>query len=303
MKPLMRLWMSLPVAWGLFEDRFAAWQLRAKETPQVRPRYVGVTDSAATRRATQLELLRAWPGGEVKELASVVGGMAVLDLIQKLRQRHVRVRRLKLFDVNEQQLEFGELILELLRLNDREGLVQALYGRKMRDLGRVLCLANMMDFLDLPINQESFRQTSQQLPAHLRGLYKQVFESLSGPKGWPVAWPCFGQRSSLPRRPGLSRAQRRLGGARNEALHINEAGWLESERSFEEAKTAVLELEEIEFKRMNLQDLETSGDNRVVYISNIDGSPQFLAENALSEWRREAKGTLLLSTRRAEWLD
>lgn len=299
----MRLWMSLPVAWGIFEDRFAAWQLRAKETPQVRPRYVGVTDSAETRRATQLELLRAWPGGDVTELASVVGGMAVLDLIQKLRQRGVRVRRLQLFDMNQEQLEFGELMLELLRLNDREGLVQALYGRKMRDLGRVLCLSNMMDFLDLPVNQESFRQTSQRLPAHLRHLYDQISQSLSGPRGWPVAWPCFGGRSSLPQRPGLSKAQRRLGGGRNEALHINEAGWLETEASFQEAKDAVLDLEEIEFKLMNLKNLEKSGERRVVYISNIDGSPQFLAEDALSEWRREAKGTLLLSTRRAEWLD
>lgn len=121
-----------------------------------------------------------------------------------------------------------------------------------------------------------------------------------------MAWPCFGQRETLPkRRPAtlrLTKSQRRLGGNRNEAFHINEVGWLLSDTSYLELRTSLLQIERIEFQLLNLQDLPKAADQRIVFISNIDGSPQFLAEDSLREWREQASGTLLLSTRQAEWL-
>lgn len=134
---------------------------------------------------------------------------------------------------------------------------------------------------------------------------QDVFRCISQPSGWPVAWPCFGQRETLPkRRPAtlsLTKSQRRLGGNRNEAFHINEVGWLLSDTSYLELRTSLLQ-KRIDFQLLNLQDLPKAADQRIVFISNIDGSPQFLAEDSLREWREQASGTLLLSTRQAEWL-
>lgn len=55
----------------------------------------------------------------------------------------------------------------------------------------------------------------------MQELYRSVFRCISRPSSWPVVWPCFGRSSSLPQRRmapvSLSKAQRRLGGHRNDA--------------------------------------------------------------------------------------
>ena len=237
----------------------------------------------------------------------------------------IPVQKVYFFDVNETQLDFGKLMLRLIEINeDRDGLVQSLYGRSMKSLGdgpggsRLLSASNMMDFLDLPVDpnmqslmserlgcEDSNLNLSESELSKLSELYKDVFECISQPSGWPVAWPCFGQRETLPKRRlatmSLTKSQRRLGGNRNEAFHINEAGWLVSDTSYLELRSS-LQLLEIEFQLLNLRDLPKVADQRIVFISNIDGSPQFLAEDILGEWRRQASGTLLLSTRQVEWL-
>ena len=43
------------------------------------------------------------------------------------------------FDVDEKQLDFGKLMLRLIEINhERDGLIQALYGRSMKSLGSVV---------------------------------------------------------------------------------------------------------------------------------------------------------------------
>ena len=92
-----------------------------------------------------------------------------------------------------------------------------------------------------------------------------------------------------------------LGGNRNEAFHVNEVGWLVSDTSYQQLRS-MLQVPEIEFRLMNLRDLPRVADQRIVFISNIDGSPQFLKEDTLGVLRKEARSTLLLSTRQGEWL-
>ena len=225
----------------------------------------------------------------------------------------IRVQKVFFFDVNQTQLDFGKLMIRLVEINqNREGLVQSLYGRSMKSLGhgpagqRVLGASNMMDFLEMPADPNIYSMMSAQLDEHLKELYKDVFECISQPSGWPVAWPCFGQGETLPKRRmaavSLTKSQRRLGGNRNEAFHINEVGWLASDSSYTELRSLLLQLPEIEFQVLNLRDLPKVADQRIVFISNIDGSPQFLAEDMLGKWKQQASGTLLLSTRKAEWL-
>ncbi|CAK9078138.1 unnamed protein product [Durusdinium trenchii] len=222
----------------------------------------------------------------------------------------VKVKKAIFFDVSELQLQYGQLLLHLIQLHPtREALVEALYGRSMARFGRVLCASNMMDFLNEAPAAEPEIQTRERLPEQLQELYRSVFRCISRPSSWPVVWPCFGRSSSLPQRRmapvSLSKAQRRLGGHRNEAFHINEAGWLKSDETFQQLRSCILELQKrncLEFRHLNFRDIPKVGEQRVIFISNIDGSPQFLADDQLGAWRREAHGTLLLSTRGAEWL-
>lgn len=227
----------------------------------------------------------------------------------------IRVQKVIFFDVDEKQLDFGKLMLRLIEINhERDGLIQALYGRSMKSLGsvvpggpaRLLGASNMMDFLDLPVDSNIQSMMSEKiLDPILKDLYKDVFECISQPSGWPIAWPCFGRQETLPKNRlatrSLTKSQRRLGGNRNEAFHVNEVGWLVSDTSYQQLRS-MLQVPEIEFRLMNLRDLPRVADQRIVFISNIDGSPQFLKEDTLGVLRKEARSTLLLSTRQAEWL-
>eukprot|EP00439_Symbiodinium_sp_Y106_P033114 s1034_g3.t5 len=334
---------SLPVASvnAGFEERFLMWREAAKQHPVPnRPPYIACTEAASVRAATCRRLLRTWPGGPVEDFRSVVGGLSGFDSLEALSKAQVGVRRVTLFDINRTQLLYGELILELLCLaSSRDAFLASLFGRSERKFGRVLGASNMMDFLDLPVDRDIESSIACQLPAKLQGDYRTVFTCISAPCGWPVAWPSFGQREKLPKRrscvASLTKSQRRLGGQKNEAFHINECGWLKEERSYCRLRALLMDLRasgSLSFQRKNLTDMHPtdgstarrSGDKPnlgplalshlcsqpeglcVLFISNIEGSPQFLDELALKNLRqglsRGHGGTLLLSTRRAEWL-
>eukprot|EP00439_Symbiodinium_sp_Y106_P033066 s1034_g3.t4 len=308
---------SLPVASvnAGFEERFLMWREAAKQHPVPnRPPYIACTEAASVRAATCRRLLRTWPGGPVEDFRSVVGGLSGFDSLEALSKAQVGVRRVTLFDINRTQLLYGELILELLCLaSSRDAFLASLFGRSERKFGRVLGASNMMDFLDLPVDRDIESSIACQLPAKLQGDYRTVFTCISAPCGWPVAWPSFGQREKLPKRrscvASLTKSQRRLGGQKNEAFHINECGWLKEERSYCRLRALLMDLRasgSLSFQRKNLTDMHPTDGSTVLFISNIEGSPQFLDELALKNLRqglsRGHGGTLLLSTRRAEWL-
>lgn len=250
----------------------------------------------------------------MEDFRSVVGGLSGFDSLEALSKAQVGVRRVTLFDINRTQLLYGELILELLCLaSSRDAFLASLFGRSERKFGRVLGASNMMDFLDLPVDRDIESSIACQLPAKLQGDYRTVFTCISAPCGWPVAWPSFGQREKLPKRrscvASLTKSQRRLGGQKNEAFHINECGWLKEERSYCRLRALLMDLRasgSLSFQRKNLTDMHPTDGSTVLFISNIEGSPQFLDELALKNLRqglsRGHGGTLLLSTRRAEWL-
>ncbi|CAE7284758.1 Pol [Symbiodinium microadriaticum] len=298
-----------------FEERFLMWREAAKQRPVPnRPPYIACTEAASVRAATCRRLLRIWPGGPVEDFRCVVGGLSGFDSLEALAKAQVGVRRVTLFDINETQLLYGELILELLCLaSSRDAFLASLFGRSERKFSRVLGASNMMDFLDLPVDRDIESSIVCQLPAKLQGLYRTVFTCISTPCGWPVAWPSFGQHELLPKRrncvASLTKSQRRLGGQKNEAFHINECGWLREEMSYCRLRALLMDLRasgSLSFQRMNLKDMHPTDGPTVLFISNIDGSPQFLDELALANLRqglsRGHGGTLLLSTRRAEWL-
>eukprot|EP00445_Apocalathium_hangoei_P024095 CAMPEP_0203921708 /NCGR_PEP_ID=MMETSP0359-20131031/61826_1 /ASSEMBLY_ACC=CAM_ASM_000338 /TAXON_ID=268821 /ORGANISM="Scrippsiella Hangoei, Strain SHTV-5" /LENGTH=483 /DNA_ID=CAMNT_0050849441 /DNA_START=1 /DNA_END=1452 /DNA_ORIENTATION=+ len=319
-----------------FEERMLQQQDRARELPrQDRPRYVGCTESADVRESVVRSLLRTWPAGSgVDEFWTVAGGLSGLDSLAALQGAQVPVARLVIFDRDPLQLSYGELVLTLIGLfENRDAFVAALFGRSMKAWGRLIGASNMLDFLDVPIDERIEPRVLEMLPSHLRDVYTAAFACAARREGWPLVWPSFGYKEKLPLRR-LPNAKRRLGGGRNEALHINEAGWLKDEISYERARQALAGIK-VEFRSLELGDLRSPAvARRVVFISNIDGSPQFMNEQALGRLRLELSGgtgiqsepdragfrdssapdegargtregqpgTLLLSTRRAEWL-
>ncbi|CAE8597802.1 unnamed protein product [Polarella glacialis] len=324
-----------------FEERFLARQEAARGGDAVpdRPRYLGCTESAEVRQATSRALLRTWSersgGGacdSAHEFWMVVGGLTGLDSLCAMARSQIEVQKLVLFDCDPLQLSYGELMLALVGIcPNRESFVRALFGRSMAAWGRLVGASNMLDFLDLPVMPEVEQEMTAGLPPKLRGLYATVFGCIARQESWPLAWPSFGQSEKLPKsRRGavqLSNAQRRLGGGRNEAFHINEAGWLKDEASYAFVRNTLTSLDAckggLELRLLNLGDMKPShnGCRRVLFISNIDGSPQFLDGVALESLRQSLRGlggqasakvdgggeassggTLLLSTRRAEWL-
>ncbi|CAE7034692.1 Pol [Symbiodinium natans] len=304
---------SLPLGSVSFEERFLIWREAARKRPvENRPRYIACTEAASIRAATCRRLLRTWPGGPVDDFRCVVGGLSGFDCLEALVKAKVAVRKLTLFDLNPMQLLYGELMLELVGLApSRDAFLASLFGRSEHKFGRVLGVSNMMDFLDLPV--DSSLLCSMQLPERLRGLYATVVGCISEPSGWPVAWPSFGQRELIPKRRmapvSLTKSERRLGGQKNEAFHINEEGWLKDESSYRRVRALLMDLRasgSVSFELMNLKDVSPADGQSVLFISNIDGSPQFLADSALDTVRegliKGSGGTLLLSTRRAEWL-
>lgn len=314
--------MAVEAPRATFQERFLAQQERARGLPRPgRPRYVGCTESAEVREAFCKALLRTWPGGPVDEMWSVVGGMSGLDALAALSGTQTPVKRLVFFDRDPLQLRFGELVLALVSAcATRDSFVEALFGRSMKNWGRLVSASTMLDFLDEPIDESVAPRLAAQLPSHLKDLYLEVFACLARREGWPLVWPSFGRSTRLSLR-GLPNAKRRLGGGRNEALHVNEAGWLFDERRYALARGAIEAAEAVDFRAVELADLGALVPaRRVVFISNIDGSPQFMQDDALASLRarlagaagaarddgRPAEeacpGTLLLSTLRAEWL-
>jgi len=248
----------------------------------------------------------------VDEFWAVIGGMSSLDSISALAMSNISIHKIIFFDRDPLQVHFGKLIISLLQLcPTRERFVECLFGRSMKAWGRLLSVSTMLDFLDLPVDRSVADNVRTQLPADLHGLYDTVFQCVAHREGWPLVWPSFGNKEKLPIRE-LSNAKRRLGGGRNEALHINEAGWLKDEKSYGRVRTLLASARPL-FKHMELADgLELAPGRRVVWISNIVGSPQFLDSNSLDLLRdtltdgpaqnSSTSGTLLLSTKWAEWL-
>merc|ERR1712187_602522 len=146
----------------------------------------------------------------------------------------------------------------------------------------------MLDFLDLPVNETVSDHFASRLPPRLQKLYATVFRCLAHREGWPLVWPCFGRKEKLPLRSKAKRAL--LGGEKNEALHINEVGWLLDERSYARVRKAISDAE-IEFKVLDLADLEQLPPaKRVFFISNIEGSSKFMQEDALESLRLRLAG-------------
>lgn len=303
---------SAPIAHGAlvpFEERFLAQQEQARARPvDGRPRYVGCTESAEVREATCRSLLRTWPGGPVDEFWTVVGGLSGLDALAALAMAQIPVHKVVLFDRDPLQLLFGELMLFLVDLcPSRELLLKVLFGRSVASWGRCLSVSTMLDFVELPVDGAVEAEVLAQLPPRLREVYGAVFACLARRAGWPPVWPCFGRQQRLPARR-LPNAKRRLGGGRNEALHVGEVGWLRDEQSYGRLRAAALP-ELCAFRRFDLAEppaLEPA--RRVFFISNVDGSPQFMDSTGLDNLRAmlrgadDSGGTLLLSTLRAEWL-
>merc|ERR1712032_185596 len=180
-----------------------------------------------------------------------------------------------------------------------------------------MSVSTMLDFLERPLESGIEANIAEQLPNHLRAMYATVFKCLAHRAGWPAVWPCFGWKERLPV-PKLSNARRRLGGGRNESFHINEVGWLKDEASYNRLRK-IAPLSSCDFRLLDLKELpKLSHGRRVFYISNIDGSPQFLKSDCLDHvianlgkpqtedskitGDGSSNGTLLLSTLRAQWL-
>lgn len=91
------------------------------------------------------------------------------------------MQKVNFFDVDQTQLDFGRLMLCLIRINhDRDGLVQSLYGRSMQSFsgrGRLLGASNMMDFLDQPSDPNIQRSMAEKIELEsqeLAELYKDT---------------------------------------------------------------------------------------------------------------------------------
>merc|ERR1719433_281720 len=197
----------------------------------------------------------------------------------------------------------------------RNRFVQALFGRSMTAWGRSVSVSTMLDFLEQPLESGIETNIAEQLPNHLRAMYATVFKCLAHRAGWPAVWPSFGWKERLPV-PKLSNARRRLGGGRNESFHINEVGWLKDEASYSRVRTIASPFR-CAFRLLDLKELpQLPPGRRIFFISNIDGSPQFLGSDSLDhltaslgvpqdEGSKHAgdsssNGTLLLSTLRAQ---
>lgn len=298
-----------------YEDRFSAQQDKAKERPvEGRPTYIGCTESAEIRETVCKALLRTWPGGPVDEFWSVVGGLSGLDSVSSLLRARIGIGRVVLFDVDPLQVEVGRLMVALLlECPTREDYVKALFGRSMESWGRLLTASSMLDFLDLPEDVNARKEIQEALPPELQNVYSTIFSCVAQRRGWPLVWPSFGHRDRLPSNR-LSTARRRLGGGRNEAFHINEAGWLKDEKSYALVREAFSE-KPPELLLMNLEEVPSrvlAQSRAVLFISNIEGSPQFMKSDTLNTVREALRrrsgvqggesGTLLVSTQRAEWI-
>lgn len=320
----------VPVVKAPFGERWLAHQARARDLPvEGRPRYVGCTESGDVREGACRALLRSWPGGDVDEFWSVVGGLSGLDSLSALAQARIKVNRIVLFDRDPLQLEYGELILALVEIcATRERFVAALFGRSMAAWGRLVGVSSMLDFLDQPLDDVIEADIAALLPPRLREVYAKVFACVAGRQGWPLVWPSFGRAEKLPIRE-LSTSKKRLGGGRNEALHVNEVGWLRDEESYARVRDLTARVApEFELLDLNAVAARLRARRRVVFISNIDTAPQFMAGEALADLRASllaaaakparletkdeggdgcqedeaGSGSLLLSTTRAEWL-
>jgi len=305
----LRIVLGALAAGASFADRFLEQQARARSSSiKGRPTYIGCTESGEVREQVCRELLRAWPGGPVGEFWSVVGGLSGFDALATLDMARISVERIVLFDRDPSQLQFGQLLVQLVQqCPTRERFVQCLFGRSMEAWGRILTASTMLDFLDMPMDNGIKAEVMASLPEDMKNLYSVVFDCMACRRGWPLVWPSFGTSQRLPLRD-LPNAKRRLGGTRNETLHINEAGWLKSERSYlrvhDQISRAPLEYRLLELA--DFKDLPLCKSPRVLFISNVDTGAQFLGGTQLEALKEHLQvavaGTLLLSTSRAEWL-